>query len=58
MKMFALVRSHFGKNPEKMSDEQFARLAAEALWLESYRGEIMKGAIAEVMLKLFGDKRD
>jgi hypothetical protein len=51
------VRANFGKEPEKMSEKEFATLAAEAIWLETYRADRMKAAIAEVAAKMFGDGR-
>ena len=54
VKLFALIRANFNINPETLSDEEFARLASEAEWLERFRGEVLKGAIAEVLYTAFG----
>jgi hypothetical protein len=53
VKLVALVRCHFGVDVSQLEDDAFAELSAQALWIESYRGEVLKGAIAEVLIKMF-----
>jgi predicted DNA-binding transcriptional regulator YafY len=52
-KAFALIRSHFQRDPERLSDDEFAQLLNEALWLEKYRGEMLEKrltkAVADVL---------
>jgi hypothetical protein len=46
-KAFALVRHYFGRNPEGMGDEEFAKLLNEALWLERQRMKTTEAAIVK-----------
>jgi hypothetical protein len=48
----ALIRANFGVEPGKMDDETWARLVAEAMWIEQWR---LKNQ-AELLAALFGSK--
>jgi hypothetical protein len=49
----ALIRANFNINPSNLSDEEFAQLFAEAVWLEGWR---LKNQ-AEMLASVFGGKK-
>ena len=52
MKGEALIRSNFGLDPSGLSEEMWAKLFAEAVWLETWR---LKNQ-AEMLGRLFGSR--
>lgn len=48
MKMEALVRANFGTDPGGLGAEEWARLASEALWLETWRLRNLAQALARL----------
>jgi hypothetical protein len=52
-----LIRQQFkGVNPRKLSEEDFAELLAEAIWLKQYDRELMEAAMINAMAKAFMGK--
>lgn len=51
MKGDALIRANFGVDPSTLSEEMWARLCAEAMWIETWRLRCK----AEMLGRLFGD---
>jgi RES domain-containing protein len=49
----ALIRANFGVDPAELSDEKWARLFAEAVWIEQWR---LKNQ-AEMLAIMFGGKK-
>ncbi len=45
----ALIRANFGTDPETLTDERWAMLFQQAVWLENFRLENM----AKILAKLF-----
>jgi hypothetical protein len=45
----ALIRANFGTDPETLTDERWAMLFQQAVWLENFRLENM----ARILAKLF-----
>jgi hypothetical protein len=37
-----------------LTEEEFADLAAQAIWLKQYDQQLMEGAVAKVVMKIFG----
>ena len=51
MKGDALIRANFGVDPSALGEDEWARLCAEAVWVETWRLRNM----AELLGRLFGD---
>jgi hypothetical protein len=49
----ALIRANFGVNPAELEYEQWAKLFAEAVWIEGWR---LKNQ-AEMLSMLFGGRK-
>jgi hypothetical protein len=49
----ALIRANFGVNPTELDDETWARLFAEAIWIEQFR---LKNQ-AQLLSALWGGKK-
>jgi hypothetical protein len=49
----ALIRANFGVEPAELDDKTWARLTAEAIWIEQWR---LKNH-AELLAALFGGKK-
>lgn len=53
MKGDALIRANFGTDPGALTETEWARLCAEALWIETWRLRNQ----AEMIARLFGSVR-
>ncbi|NPV35076.1 MAG: hypothetical protein HPY80_00245 [Bacteroidales bacterium] len=55
--MAALIRQQFRVNPYKLSDEEFCKLGAEALWLKEYDITNLKEAVRIGVYEAFAGKK-
>lgn len=49
LKCRAMIRANYHIDPDKLSDEQFGMLAAEAMWVEEMRARLIVAEVSKLL---------
>jgi len=55
-KAAALIRSTFKVDPYSLTDDKFAELFSEAIWLKKFDAELFENSIYSALGKAFGEQ--